>query len=427
MKNYILSPMIKMALAILFFCMVTMPAALMAQESSTATVRGITLAEAYRLALAKSETLAQSAEGVKELEAAERLIRSKLLPSLNGVASYSPADKSSPQWQVGIRLNYTLNSMRDYIHARSSNLKTAAAELELTRARQALYLGVAQAYINLTSVREEIEVRQNQLAISSGRIKELTEREAIGRSRESELVAAQTQFAQDEAALQNAKGSEDFAQLQLGFLTGLDGELAPEPLPVPEHLPLAAYLLKVQQRFDVEAARKTLEAARLDTDAERQLRWPTLNAGANYYLKQSAPDQDVKWDAALTLTLPIFSGGFIRASVDQAMAGARSAELGLALAARQAETEVREAYSILHHSVATMNSLIKAVDLAERNAKLQNREYTHALVTNLDVMNAQNTALQTKLSLEQARAQASLAGVQLEFAAGGPDSVSGDK
>jgi outer membrane protein TolC len=418
-----------MKTAILAFCMMIAPAALMAAEPSTTTARGITLAEAYRLSLAKSETLAQSAEGVKELEAAERQIKSAFLPSLNGVASESAVDKSKAKGQAGISLNYSLFSgMRDYITARSSRLKTSAARLDLIRAKQALYLDVAQAYLNLTNVRQEIGIRQDQLAVSSNRINVLAGREAVGRSRKSELVAAQTQFAQDESALQNALGREDFAQLQLGFLTGLDDEdLSPELLPVPQHLTRETYLLQAQKRFDVEAARKTLEAAQLDTDAEKHLRWPSLIAGADYYLKRSAPDQDVNWDAGLTLNLPLFTGGFIGASVDLAQARARVAELSLALAARQADTDVREAFSILHHSVATMYSLIKAVALAEENARLQNRDYTYALVTNLDVLNAQNTVLQTKLNLELARAQACLAGIQLDFAAGGLESIPEDK
>ena len=317
--------------------------------------------------------------------------------------------------------------MRDYITARSSKLKTGAAELQLTRARQSLYVDVAQAYINLTGVRQEIAIRQDQLAVSAKRIKELEERVAVGRTRKSELVAARTQFAQDDSALQNAKGREDFAQLQLGFLTGLHDDLAPDILPVPEHLPRDTYLGRAEKRFDVEAARQALEAARLDTDAQKHLRWPSVTAGADYYFKHAAPDKDVKWDAGLSLNLPLFTGGFIGASVDQARGRAASAELALALAARLARTEVRQAYSVLHHSVATMNSLVQAVALAEENAKLQTREYTNALVTNLDVMNAQNTVLQTKLDLEQARAQACLAGIQLDFAAGGPDTVPEDK
>ncbi len=424
MKMFSLASL-KMPVAILAFCMMAVPVALMAQEASTAAARGITLEEAYRLALIKSETLAQSAEGVKVLEAAEHQIRSLFMPSLTGIASETSAERSTDKGQAGINLSYALFSgMRDYIAARSSDLKTGAAKLALIRAKQALYLDVAQAYINLTNVRQEIVVRQDQLAVSDKRIKDLQERESVGRSRKGEVVAAQAQFAQDDSSLQDAMGREDFAQVQLGFLTGLDEDLAPELLPVPEHKPRETYLLRAQNRFDVQAARKTLEAAQLDTDEARHLRWPSVIVGADYLPIRSVPNQNINWDAGLSFSVPLFTGGFIGASVDQGKARARTAELALALVARQAASDVKGAASILHHSVATMNSLIKAVALSEENFKLQSRDYTKTLVTNLDVLNAQNTLLQTKLNLEQARARACLAGVQLEFAAGGPESAS---
>ncbi|HAM36464.1 MAG TPA: hypothetical protein DEB40_13100 [Elusimicrobia bacterium] len=403
--------------AILAFCMTLAPSVLPAQQA-----RVISLAEAYRLSLAKSETLAQDAEGIKELEAAERLIRSAFLPALTGLGTESSADRSQGKGQAGLNLNYELFSgMRDYISARASALKTEAARLGLARAKQALYLNVAQACINLSSVRQELAVRQGQLGVSTNRIKELQGRESVGRSRKSEVVAAQAQLAQDESALQNALGREKIAQLELGFLTGLEADLAPEPLPLPENYALGPYLRLAQTRFDVEAARMTLEAARLGADAERHLRWPSLNVGANYYFKRPAPYRNVDWDAGLTLSLPLFSGGAIGAAVDQAQARGAAAEYALALAARRAATEVNEAFSTLEHSLATLDSLKKALVLAEDNARMQSRDYTYSLVTNLDVLNAQNALLQTKLGLEQARAQACWAGVRLEVAGGGPE------
>ena len=417
-----------MRTAILAFCLMLPSSALLAQAPSTAPARGISLAEAYRLALAKSETLAQSAEGVKELEASERQLRSAFLPSLDAFATQTASERSTAKGQAGISLSYTLfNGMRDYIAARSSARRTSAAKLELARAKQALYLDVAQAYISLSNVRQEIGVRQEQLTVSDKRIKELVEREAVGRSRKGEVVAAQAQRAQDDSDLQNAKGREDFAQVQLGFLTGSEVDLAPELLAVPERLPRATYMARVQKRFDVESARAALEAAEFDTQAREHLRWPTASAGADYYLTRSVPNQDTNWDAGMTLSLPLFTGGSIGASVDQAKARARSAELALALVSRQAASDVRGAYSVLYHSVATMDSLKKAVALADENARLQSKDYARALVTNLDVLTAQNTLLQTRLNLEQSRAQACLAGIQLDFAAGGPEAVSEDK
>jgi len=141
------------------------------------------------------------------LEATERQIRSLFLPSLTGIASETSAERSTDKGEAGINLSYSLfNGMRDYITARSSGLKTGAAKLALARAKQSLYLNVAQAYLSLTNVRQEIEVRQNQLAVTGDRLKELETREAVGRSSKSEVLAARTQLAQDDSSLQDAKG-----------------------------------------------------------------------------------------------------------------------------------------------------------------------------------------------------------------------------
>lgn len=65
-----------------------------------------------------------------------------------------------------------------------------------------------------------------------------------------------------------------------------------------------------------------------------------------------------------------------------------------------------------------MASLRAALALAGENARLQAKDYTYGLVTNLDVLNAQNSALQTALNLEAATAAAALAAARLETAAG---------
>ena len=394
-----------------------------AQTVSTAPAAGlaISLDQAFKLALAKSETLASSGEGVKQLEAAEHQIESYFLPALNLNTSETLNSGQTGKGQSAVNLSYSLFSgMRDYIAAKSAALNTESARLDLARARQELYQDVAGAYINLHVIRRELSVRKEQLGVSNNRIKELQDREKIGRSRESEVVAAQAQLAQDEADLQNAMSRESLAQFRLQFLTGTDEDLALEHLHLRPTPPIEPYLAGAVERFDVEAARKALESARLDTDIKKKLLWPSLDLGADYYLKRPSPNQDSRWDTFLTLKIPLYTGGFAGASVDQASARSAAAEFALKLAIRQAGTEVRQAYSILTHSMAILESLKKALKLAEENAKYQAKDYTFGLVTNLDVLNAQNLLLQTKLNLEQAYAQAYGADIQLEVAGGGP-------
>ncbi len=394
-----------------------------AQEVSTAPAanRPLTLNEAFRLALAKSETLAAKGEGVAQLEAFERQVKATFGPELNLNASERANHLQAGSGALSVNLSYSLLAgMKNYVEASAAAKRTEAARLGLVRARQALYAEVAQAYVELADIGQELAIRREQLAVSANRIKELQDREKIGRSRESEVLAARAQLAQDEADLQQTWSRESLAQLLLRFLTGLDFDLAPAPIRVPDAGAIEPYLARARSRFDIEAARKAADAARLDAEAQGRLAWPTLNADAGLYLLRSAPNEDSRWTAGLALKVPLYTNGALKAGADQAAARQAAAEANLKLAARLAETEVRTAYAALTRSIAVLDSLKKALKLAEENARFQTRDYGLGLVNNLDVLNAQNTLLQTRLKLEQAQARACAAAVQLEVAGGGP-------
>ena len=390
--------------------------------SSAATAqeaRPLTLDEAFNLALRRSETLAAGGEGVKQLEAFRRAQSAAFRPELSAIASETAAQGAPGRGQAAVNLSYNLFSgLRDYLAAKAAGARTEAARLELARARQGLYLDVAAACIDLAARRAEIAVRRAQLEVTAGRVKELETRAAIGRSRASEVLAAKAQLAQDEASLASELAGENSAQIALGFLTGLEGPLAPAAAAVPALPELEPYLLAARSRPDVAAARQTLRAAQAGEAAARRLGLPSLDLSANYYLKRPAPNEDDRWDAGLTLRVPLYTGGYNQASAEQYGAQVSAAALTLALAERSALAEVRQAHSSLRHSLLVMASLRAALALAGENARLQAKDYTYGLVTNLDVLNAQNSALQTALNLEAATAAAALAAARLETAAG---------
>ncbi|HNW44608.1 MAG TPA: TolC family protein, partial [Elusimicrobiales bacterium] len=120
-----------------------LPCALPAQEFSTASMRTITLGEAYSLALAKSEQLAQQTEGIKQLEAAEELLKAAFRASLDLNAAQSKQQNSASATKGYLSGSYTVFSgMRDYISQKAAAARTGGAKLDLSRARQQLYLGV---------------------------------------------------------------------------------------------------------------------------------------------------------------------------------------------------------------------------------------------------------------------------------------------
>lgn len=398
-----------------------------AQEYSTSTMRQIGMEESFTLALAKSETLAQQGEGIAALEAAERLIQSSFRPtaSLNGSQFWQDTGKSgsNPPNKTNLYVNghyEAYSGMRDYLNARSAGEQTGAARLNLARAKQSLYMNVANAYLNLLVQQKQIVVRQAQLAITQNRIKELLSRERIGRSRKSEVIAAESQLAQDESQLQDTLGQERFAQHALKFLTGLETDLSPLPVTRPPAPPIDDFLARLPSRPDIAALRKNIAAQILQEDIQRRMLWPTLALDGNYYAKRPDSLSGIRWDFTASVQVPLYTGGEVDAKVSQLQAGRRSSELALRLAERQAQTDVRQNYDNLVYSLSTEKALEKALTLAEENGKAQAADYKYGLVTNLDVLNALDTLQTTRLQLEQAHAETYRAYVALDVAAGGP-------
>jgi outer membrane protein TolC len=405
----------------LFSALLILPlSALPAQEFSTAAMRPITLGEAYTLALARSEQLARQQEGIKQLEAAERLLNAAFRPSFDVGASRYKQQNAEAATKGYLSGSYSLFSgMRDYISLKAAAAITGAAELDLARARQELYLTVAQIYLNLHAAQKEIFIRREQMRVTEKRITELEARVDIGRSRKSEVVAVKTQLAQDKAGYLDAEAAERLDQQALMFLTGLDKDMASADIDQGKDAGLEFYLKQALLRPDLAARRKSLDASGYLMQVQDRNFWPTLTVAGDYYvLRHPEPKPADYWDATVALNMPLYTGGAAQARRQAASSTKRSAELTLQLAERQALTEVRSAYEELKYAALQTASLEEAKALASDNARYQAEDYKLGLVTNLDVLSALNTVQQTRLALSQAKVRESLTLVKLEIAAG---------
>lgn len=126
---------------LLLACLLLPAVPLAAQELSTSSMRAITLAETRSLALGRSEELAAAAEGVAQLDAAERQLASGFRPSFDFNASLTKQQNSDAASRGYFSAAYNLYSgMRDYVSVKAASSRSGAARLDLERARQRLYL-----------------------------------------------------------------------------------------------------------------------------------------------------------------------------------------------------------------------------------------------------------------------------------------------
>jgi len=397
--------------------------------------RPITLDEAYAAALKRSETVAQKGETYAQIMAQIDQLWSEIKPRINLNAQEQIQDTPGPNVNFPLPANNPtvainghqplFTGLRDYLAIKAGKAQGESADLALQRAKQLLYQDVTNAYLNLLQSRRDIKTHEEQVKLTADRVKELKNFEDIGRSRKSEVLAAESQQAQDVADLETARGSERVQQATLRFLTGIEEDLAPQEIAVPAFTgDIKPFLDRANSRPDVEAARKDVEYADLYVHINRRQYWPTIAVDGNYYLKRPRTfSEHVNWDMTFSGSLPLYWGGQIAAQTRQAEAQRGFNEQALSLALRTAELDVRSSYSDLSSFLSIVAALEKAMTLAEANAKAQTADYRHGLVTNIDVLASLTTVQTTRLRLDAAQIQAYYARVRLEVAAGGPEAA----
>ena len=396
-----------------------------AAGENPAPVGGLDLWQCYEKAIQQSETVAISEEGIRQAEEQYRQAWSGIPPRLSFAWQEKYQDPSHTDFRqaaggFGLHLP-ALTIFRELAAIKSSRTLTRQKGHELRRAEQGLLQEVAQAFWNVLQIENQIRVTESQQALMRDRIKELEERERIGRSREAEVVAAQSQLAQVEANQEDLERVRLAAREFLAFLTGAGRDIPlADAIPLPQQpRDLAFYLDTARQRPDLLALRETRQIAQAAVKLARAGHYPSVSLDGNYYVVGLAGQQgDIKWDIKASLEIPIYSWGQVQSSVREANSRLLMAELALKRQERQVETEVKSAWENLRVSRSELDKYEKVVTLAERNYKLQTADYRRGLVTNLDVIQALTGLYDTTLRRDQSRFSAKLNAILLQVAAG---------
>ncbi len=395
-------------------------------------VRPLTIQEAYRLTLKRSETLAESKEAVRSSLAQVEQLISALMPHVSfGATQFLQESPNIPGLSFIDITNYRMESFsasqtifdgfRDYLAYREGKLGVKSARLSKARAESLLYQSVAEAYTNLLMYQRQIKIQKDTIQTMKDQVAFLKYWKRIGRARASDVLSAASQLAQFESQLELTRGQESASQDLMRFLTGDDARFIPEDIPLPVLTSARqTFLDQANSREDVEAARANLEAAKDQVSIYRRSRLPMVTAGGDYFLNNVPFSANTHYDGNFALTMPIFDGGMISGQVHQAKASEKSAVQALSLAERTARNDVNTAYDSLLWTLRAVKSLDKTVKLAAQNVEAETSDYRKGLVTNLDVLTSITTLLSDRIVLNENREQAIYAEAQLEVAAGGP-------
>lgn len=297
----------------------------------------------------------------------------------------------------------------------------ASAEYTAKDVARALAGEVIQAFYALVQSDADIANIRATEALLRDRLTELSERVRLGKARESETLMIESQLASLRAQESKAQGDRGREVETLALLTGADPETlavadtAQSPAPAE---PLEKYIEAARNRVDVAAARQDAAAQAIRVKLARGGLLPTLNLDGALYTARSGSYANSDWEAQLSLDVPLYQGGILRAKVAEEEARQREYGQRAAQLEHQAVAEARTRYRAFVSSTEQAAAFGDAYAKAEKSYQMQLRDYRYGLVNNLDVLSSMTSMLDVKNSYDRAQAQARADRALLDVAVG---------
>jgi len=399
----------------------------------------LTLEEAFQKAVARSESLAIKDEDVRVAAAHYLQALGTVLPHLDVNASEIIQDtppstltvgggnvgntftrRSRPE--VAITLTQPLfQGLREFMALKVAGAEKRRNTFTVKRARQLLFSDVARAYYGVIEAEKDLSIEQSIRTTLVQRIKELKDRIALGKSRESELLNSESQQASLEAQIAQTQGTVQTSRDILSFLTGdpvVEERLVDQFQVPPRPGAVETFIAGSDARPDIAASREDVRLSKGRVDYEKGARYPMINFTGNYYPYRVGFQKDIDWDLTFAMTLPLFHGGETKGRIREAQAQLKQSELSRDLTERQTESDIREAYHTLLSTLNRESALRRAESKANANYGAQLKDYQLGLVNNLDVLIALRSWQETRQEVNLAHYETKLRYLQLLVASG---------
>jgi len=294
---------------------------------------------------------------------------------------------------------------------RAASLGYELTLLDYERARNELILQVTNAYQNVARAESFVRVAEEALKNAQERLRITRVQVDTGVASRFDLLRAETQVAQNEQALLNARNQVELAKAALNNLLGRDLN-APVQVVLPDSLPameqeLDALLQEAYaRRPELRAAERNRELARVNIENARRGNLPTLaiNGQWNFNLNTSVfnPRRQT-FTATAVLSFPVFDGGITRARVEQAREDLQIAEINLQQVREGVALEVRTAYLNLQDARKRLEVARKGLELATEALRLARIRYEAGVSPQLEISDAELAYTQAQTNLINAQ------------------------
>lgn len=390
-------------------------------------------------------TLAAAQARYAQAEAAVKVSRSAYFPDLTAPASVTRQRESygTPNNGHPARVTPTYNNLSVALQAswevdlwgrvrrqvEGARARLDAGRADLESVRLALESETAIDYYSLRSLDAQRRVLEQTLAADRKALELNRNRRHGGIATDLDVAQAETQVRSIEAAIPAVDLDRARLRHALAALTGRPYSEAGSPAgtpPLAEPQRLAAGLPSnlLERRPDVAAAERLAMAANADIGVAKAAFFPSLTIGGLAGFDSVSAGNLLGmpnrfWSVGPSVSLPLFTGGRLRGNLDLAKAGYDAAVAAYRETVLEAIREVEDqlaAERLLSEEQAAQRLGLAA---ARRTLEIASNRYEAGLVTYLEVVTAQTTALQFEQRVEQLQGERWLAAIGLIKAIGG--------
>ncbi len=345
-------------------------------------------------------------------------------------------DYQAPQASLSLRLpilNY--EALSNY---RQAQVQFSAADEQYRGQGMDLMERLAAAYLQVMLGNDAFELAQTQVNALQAQLAQATQREAKGEGTRVQVVQFQANVDVASARLLEAADLRELHVRELARLTGVRGVLlaplpaaqAPTPL-FPQQL--GDWLEAAVRQSPLLRLREHLaEVARLGVERQFAGHLPRLEVVSSISRNRNDSVSNLGQatqlrSVGLQLTVPLFSGGAVDASVRQASARKAQAEEDLRSEREALEVDVQRHYKAIQNGGAKIVALQRAVDSTALALQGARRALELGQGTASEVAELQAQHFGARRDLAQARVEQLLSRVRLMVRAGTPmDDVAAD-
>lgn len=412
-----------------------------ADESGT---NPMTVNDAVRRALDRHPLVQQAAEAVNAAEARIEQSRAGYLPTLEGRLGYTrigpvptlqfpgmgqfrlyPADNWDEHFVLGQTI-YDFGKTGAAMGVGRADAAVAADNVALVK--NTLAFQTIQSFWAILFMRRSIEVQDLQIAALTDHMRTTEKQSTVGLATDFDVLTTKVRIASAEnrkVDLENElrKVEASFRQLldlPAGSDIGIEGEFEEVPVSLDVDSLVAVAL---GRRAEIKMSLDGVQAAKLRETLASKRDMPVLRANLQYGAKNgllpNIDEQRENWALGLQASVPIFDGFQTRYAEREAQANRRAAEARTRDTERLVTAQVQQAISEVQAAMEKMQTSAVQVEQAEQALGMANVRYESGVVTNLDVIDAEASLAEARLTRLQALYRYVVSRAGLEYAVGG--------